>query len=109
MIDNMGAPIEDFDETILLGLPEATILTLVEQHMAGVEAGVREDVLIPGMLGARAALLAPLGTQLPSISAPYSLERCIEHCLHYEHAHGIQIDPRFVSLAVREVRAFYGR
>jgi hypothetical protein len=109
VFSNMGTCIEDFDDTLVLSMPEASIVSIVEQYTTERELGATDDIAIPFLNHAHATLLSIAGLSLPEISPPYSLERYLVHYLEHIHGHGVSVDPSFVPILVREVRAFYRR
>ena len=109
MLGMMGVEIEDFDATMILSSPEASIMRIVEQHVTGRERGARDDVLIPFLNQSHAAALAQAGQELPLMEPPLTLEHYLAHFLGHVHSNGVPIDPAFIPIGIREVRAFYGR
>ncbi|HTQ30118.1 MAG TPA: hypothetical protein VMI53_02820 [Opitutaceae bacterium] len=105
----MGTNLEDFDDTIVLGMPEASIMSIVEQYLTGREFGATDDIAIPFLNQSHATLLSLAGLNLPEVTPPYSLERYLVHYLEHIHSHGVPVDPSFVPIAIREVKAFYKR
>ena len=101
--------LDDLDDMIVMGMPEASIMRIVEQYTTGREQGAPDEVLVPFLNQSHAIALSQEGQTLPELRPPYSLERYVGHFLEHIHPQGFKVSASFISIGVREVRAFYGR
>jgi len=109
VFESNGTCLEDLDNTILMMLPEASVVLIVEHYTTGRDQGARDEILIPLLNSGHAKSLSLSGLNLPELTPPLSLERYISHYLRYIHSHGVAVAEEFIPIAIREVLSFYGR
>lgn len=107
--DPMAAAME-FDERMvdtlgtmqLAGLPESTIVTIVETYATLKKHGVSDGEIIQRIEAHRSSIGSG---ELPR---PLNLDSYIQYRLELEHSHGAPISEEFVTDAIRVCREQYG-
>jgi len=105
----MGTSVEDLDDMILMNLPEASILRLVEQYTTAREQGADDETIIPFLSQSHAMALSQAGQDLPMVSEPYTLPNYLRHFIDYVHPQGAPVSDDFIRVGIQKVREFYGR
>ena len=89
--------INSLSESVLMGLPEATIVTIVETYWQLKGQGVSEEEILEKIENHRASL-GDSGT-LPS---QLTLSNYIKYRLKLEHSQGAPISSAFIDEAIQE-------
>ena len=95
--------IDSLSETMLMGLPEATIMTIVETYCMMKRQGNLPDEEIFEAIEAHRSMLGDTGT----IPSPLTLSSYIKYRLGLEHSHGAPLRSKFVDKAIEEAKRFF--
>ena len=91
-------------DNILIGLPEATIVTIVETYVQLKRQGLRDKEIFEAIENHRASL--GIAGTLPS---QLNLPNYIKYRVRLEHSHGRAIGDNFIDEAIKEARKTFGR
>jgi hypothetical protein len=104
----MGIRVGEIEPIMLMSMPEASIMRIVEQYYSAAENGAPDYVIIPFLNEAHSKALAAAGQLLPAMSQPFTMERYVEHFVASVHDPSL-FDMAFIPEAIATVKAFYGR
>jgi hypothetical protein len=99
----------DLPAEILMALPEATVLRVVEQFYTMLDQGATEEFAIKTLNEMHAALLAAAGEDLPQIGRAATLFQYVRHIVDALHGHGGPISDAFLIDAIQEIKSYYKR
>lgn len=102
-IAKMLGEVDELSELELLGLPEATIVTIVETYCMTKRQTNLHDEEIFEAIEAHRSMLGDSG-KMPS---PLTLSSYIKYRLGLEHSHGAPISNKFVDEAIEEAKKFF--
>lgn len=94
-IASMLGDIDELSKTMLMGLPEATIVTIVETWAILKIQGVREEDILKRIEAHRASF-----GDYGDLPKPLTLENYIKYRLDLEHRHGAHISEEFIDYAI---------
>jgi hypothetical protein len=95
MIDSLGT-------ILLMGAPEATIVTIVETYALSQQSGASEEAILNHIENYRSQIGAG------SMPVPLNLETYIKYRIEIEHSHGAPISEQFISRDIAIARNHYG-
>lgn len=96
--------VDGIGSVLLMGLPEATIVCIVETYWIMKRQGNLSDEEILEAIEAHRSMLGEAGT-MPS---PLKLSSYIKYRLSLEHSHGAPISIKFVDEAIEEANSVFG-
>ena len=102
-----GAPkVDDIPEMVLMGLPEGTIVSIVETYwmMKFKASSSDKEILELIELHRSTQVPNPEGTTMPS---PLTVSNYIKYRLHIEHSHGVPISNEFVDECIKKAYEAY--
>ena len=94
----------DFPEIVIMGLPEATIVTIVESYWMMKDMTTRSDKEILESIERHRKTLFPESRPMP---APLTLSNYIKYRLNIEHSHGIPISNEFIDECIKKANEAY--
>ena len=103
-IASMLGDIDSFSETILMGLPEATIVTIVETYWQLKNQGLSDKEILEAIENHRASF-GGVGT-LPS---QLTLSNYIKYRVRLEHSPSAPISDNFIDEAIKEATGAFAR
>lgn len=103
-IASMLGDIDRLSETMLIGLPEATIVTIVETWAILRKQGVTEEEILH-RIEAHRANFGDYG-DLPN---PLTLPNYIRYRLDLEHGHGAPISENFIDYAIEVAKQLFSK
>lgn len=90
--------VENLREIVLLGLPEGTIVTIVETYFAKKKDSSSSDEVILYSIEKHRKILFPESGVMPT---PLTLSHYIKYRLKIEHSQGVGITNDFVNMAIK--------
>jgi hypothetical protein len=102
-IAKMLGNVDDLPDSVLMGLPEATIVTIVETYCVMKQQANLPDEVILEAIEAHRSTFGDTGT-IPSLP---TLSSYIKYRLSLEHPHGASISNTFVDKAIDEAKKFF--
>jgi hypothetical protein len=96
-IASMLGDIDSLSETELMGLPEATLVTIVETYWQLKNQGLSDEEILEAIERHRASFLD--SGKLPS---QLTLSNYIKYRIGLEHSHGIPISDDFIEEAIKQ-------
>jgi hypothetical protein len=103
-IASMLGDIDSLSETMLMGLPEATIVTIVETWAILRKQGLRDKEILQRIEAHRASF-GGYG-DLPD---PLTLQSYIKYRLDLEHGHGAPISEKFMDYAIEAAKKMFSK
>lgn len=94
----------DFPEIVIMGLPEATIVTIVESYWMMKDMTTKSDKEIFEVIERHRKTLFPESGPMPS---PLTLSNYIKYRLNIEHSHGVPISNKFIDDAIEAANKVY--
>jgi hypothetical protein len=94
----------DFPEIVIMGLPEATIVTIVESYWMMKDMTTKTDKEIFESIERHRKILFPESGPMPS---PLTLSNYIKYRLNIEHSHGVPISNKFIEDAIEMANKAY--
>jgi len=98
-IASMLGDIDSLPETMLMGLPEATIVTIVETWAILRKQGMGEEEILRRIEDYRASF-----GDYGDLPKPLTLQNYIKYRLGLEHAHGAPISEEFIDYAIEAAK-----
>lgn len=100
----LGIDVDALSDLELMGLPEATIVTIVETYyMMKHQENLPDEEIFEVIEAHRSIMSGDTGT-MPS---PLMLSSYIKYRLSLEHSHGVPISSKFVDEAIEEAKRFF--
>jgi hypothetical protein len=87
-----------------MGLPEATIVTIVESYCMMKDMTTKSDKEILESIERHRKILFPESGPMPS---PLTLSNYIKYRLNIEHSHGVPISNKFIDDAIEAANKVY--
>jgi hypothetical protein len=84
-------PISELEDEIIMSLPEATILRVVEQYLENKSQPIPDQIVIRYLNSAHANLLRQTEGNIPEMSPPFSLKGYCQHLVRYVHCVGLHV------------------
>ena len=95
--------IDKLPQIMLMGLPEATIVTIAETYTLMKAQGVPEDEILEAIEVHRSSIGA---NKMPS---PLSLQNYVKYRVAIEHSDGSPINEKFIDSALTEALRFFSQ
>jgi len=102
-IAKMLGNVDDLSDLELMGLPEATIVTIIETYCTMKHQANLPDDEIFEAIEAHRSMFGDKG-EMPS---PLTLSSYIKYRLGIEHSHGAPISSKFIDEAIGETKRFF--
>jgi hypothetical protein len=90
--------VESLPKMVLLGLPEGTIVTIVETYLTKKKDSSSSEEMIFYSIEEHRKILFPESGIMPT---PLTLSSYIKYRLEIEHSHGVGITTDFISTAIK--------
>ena len=103
-IASMLGDIDSLSETMLMGLPEATIVTIVETWAMLKKQGVSEEEILQRIEAHRASF-----GDYGDLPKPLTLPSYIKYRLDLEHGHGATISEKFIDYAIEAAKQMFSK
>lgn len=97
------------DELLAVGVPEATILSVVEQFLSMRDQGSTEEFAVMALNQIHSAALTGGGEVLTELQHASTLFQYVRHIVDTLHGHGEPISDHFLIGAIQEVKSYYKR
>jgi len=94
----------DFPEIVIMGLPEATIVTIVESYWMMKDMTTKSDKEILEAIERHRKTLFPESGPMPSL---LTLSNYIKYRLNLEHSHGVPISSEFIDECIKKANEAY--
>lgn len=94
----------DLPEIVIMGLPEATIVTIAESYWMMKDMTTKSDKEILEVIERHRKTLFPESGPMPS---PLTLSNYIKYRLNIEHSHGVPISNKFIDDAIEAANEVY--
>jgi hypothetical protein len=99
----LGIDVDALSDLELMGLPEATIVTIVETYCTMKRQANLPDEDIFEAIEAHRSMFGDTGTMPSSLTLP----SYIKYRLGLEHSHGVPISTKFIDEAIEEAKKFF--
>lgn len=96
--------LDDLPEIVLLGLPEGTIISIVESYWMMKAMTTKSDKEILEAIEHYRKTLFPESGRMPS---PLTLSSYIKYRLNVEHSHGVPISNEFIEDCIKKANEAY--
>jgi hypothetical protein len=96
--------IDELPEMVLLGLPEATIVSIVESYWMYKDMSTKSDKEILEAIERHRKKLFPESGPMPS---PLTLSNYIKYRLNLEHSQGVPISNEFINDSIKKANEAY--
>ena len=96
--------IDDLPEIVLLGLPEGTIVSIVESYWMMKDMTTKSDKDILEAIEHHRKTLFPESGPMPS---PLTLSNYVKYRLNVEHSHGVPISNEFIDNCIKKANEAY--
>jgi len=94
----------DFPEIVIMGSPEATIVTIVESYWMMKDMTTKSDKEILESIERHRKRIYPESGPMPS---PLTLSNYIKYRLNIEHSHGFPISNEFIDECIKKANEAY--
>jgi hypothetical protein len=96
--------VDDFPEMVLMGLPEGTIVSIVETFWMMKNQTNASDKELLGAIERHRETLFPESGRMPS---PLTLSNYVKYRLNIEHSQGVQISNEFIDECIKKANEAY--
>ena len=96
-------------ELLMQGMPEATVLSIVEQFYTLRDQGATDEFAVKTLNEMHASLLSMAGEDLPKLGHAATLYQYARHVTTVLHGHGLGYADEFLIDAIQQVKDFYKR
>ena len=103
-IASMLGDIDNLSEVMLMGLPEATIVTIVETWAILRKQGMGEEEILKRIEAHRASF-----GDHGDLPKPLTLKNYIKYRLNLEHGHGAPISEKFIDYAIKAAKQVFSK